>query len=449
MAIDPNIALGVKPFEVANPLAQYAQVAQLQTMQRQGEVSQMQLDSMKRDRDMLAQISAKAAAHGGPSDPNEIANAYISSGNPEFVKFGLTMQEKLQGQKMFTDYLKSKGFNAPAAGAPAPMGNAPAPMAAAPVNAMAPMGGAPVNAMAPRPAMAPTPVNALANEQTILNDIRMLSASNDPRAKAEVDVLKTQLTELRKIPTEVREFQYAQSNPAFEQYQMRLKRAGAANVNMPPQERAEQGARGTMLVKQYEGLSNAAALATKTLPSIDANLGILNNGFDTGFGTATKKAGASVLAALGVKDAEKYATDSQSFLSNATQAVLQKQLEQKGPQTESDAQRIDQTGAELGKTKRANEFVLSVAKAQFKRDIEQRNFYDTWWKNNKTYDGAENAWYQGDGGKSLFSRPELSKYIKAPGAAAGATIPAPKGVDANVWNFLTPEEQKLWPTPKR
>ena len=33
MAIDPNIALGVKPLEVANPLAQYGQIAQLQNMQ--------------------------------------------------------------------------------------------------------------------------------------------------------------------------------------------------------------------------------------------------------------------------------------------------------------------------------------------------------------------------------------------------------------------------------
>jgi hypothetical protein len=53
---------------------------------------------------------------------------------------------------------------------------------------------------------------------------------------------------------------------------------------------------------------------------------------------------------------------------------------------------------------------LDVAKAQLKRDIEQRNFYDSWFTKNKTYDGAENAWYTGDGGKSLFERPELKKY---------------------------------------
>jgi hypothetical protein len=254
----------------------------------------------------------------------------------------------------------------------------------------------------------------------------MLSASGDPRAKAEVDVLKAQLAEVRKIPTEVREFQYAQNNPEFEKYQMRLKRAGATSVNLPPQEKAEQGARGTMLVDQYKGISSSAAIASKTLPSIDSNLSILNSGFDTGFGTDTKKAGASVLGALGVKDAEKYATDAQSFIGNATQAVLQKQLEQKGPQTESDAQRIDQTGAQLGKTKAANQFVLSVAKAQLKRDIDQRNFYDNWWTKNKTYDGAENAWYQGEGGKSLFSRPELSKYNKAAAAPAANVITNPQ-----------------------
>jgi hypothetical protein len=175
-------------------------------------------------------------------------------------------------------------------------------------------------------------------------------------------------------------------------------------------ERAEQGARGKMLVDQYGDISKAATLATKTLPSIEANLSALNKGFDTGFGKETVAAGASVLAALGVKDAEKFATDSQKFQSNAITGILQKQLEQKGPQTESDARRIEQIGAQLGKTKNANEFILATAKEQLKRDVEQRNFYDRWYRTNKTYDGAEDAWFNGEGGKSLFDRPGLKKY---------------------------------------
>jgi hypothetical protein len=183
-------------------------------------------------------------------------------------------------------------------------------------------------------------------------------------------------------------------------------------------ERAEQGARGKMLVDQYGDISKAAGLAAKTLPAIESNLSTLNKGLDTGFGTDAKAAGARVLGALGVKDAEKFATDTQTFQSNAISALMQKQLEQKGPQTESDAVRLEQIGAQLGKTKDANRFILDFAKEQLKRDIDQRNFYDRWYEANKTYNGAENAWFNGEGGKSLFDRPGLKKYnVSAAGAA--------------------------------
>ena len=184
------------------------------------------------------------------------------------------------------------------------------------------------------------------------------------------------------------------------------------------QEKAEAGAYGKMLVDQYGDLSKAANLAVKTLPSIESNLSILNKGFDTGFGTEAKAAGAKILGALGVPNAEKYATDTQTFQSNALRGVLQKQLEQKGPQTESDAQRIQQIGAQLGKTKGANEFILLTAKEQLQRDIDQRNFYADWRKKTNSFEGAESAWFAGEGGKSLFDRPALKKFAVSGGAAA-------------------------------
>lgn len=173
---------------------------------------------------------------------------------------------------------------------------------------------------------------------------------------------------------------------------------------------AETKKRHELLVDQYKDISKAAQLASKTLPALESNLAILDRGFTTGFGTEAMAAGAKVLGALGVQNAEKFATNSQAFLANATQAVLQRQLEQKGPQTEADAQRITQTGAQLGSTKEANKFILSVAKAQLQRDIDQRKFYDQWQKQNKTYDGAEDAWFSGEGGKSLFDTPALREY---------------------------------------
>ena len=220
-------------------------------------------------------------------------------------------------------------------------------------------------------------------------------------------------------PTTVGTFADVPLPAAVEAQKVRIGQATKSTINLPPQEKAEQADRGKMLVAEYNDISKAAKLAAKTLPSLDANLNILNKGFTTGFGTETKAAGASVLAALGVSNADKFATNAQIFQAKATEAVLQKQLEQKGPQTESDAKRIDAVGAQLGKTTDGNKFLLTTAKEQLKRDMEQRNFYDAWWKKNKTYDGAEDAWFAGEGGKSLFDRPALKQYAgKAQDSAA-------------------------------
>jgi len=218
--------------------------------------------------------------------------------------------------------------------------------------------------------------------------------------------------------------QRAEVNAAADAQATARARAGAANITNV-QEKAELGARGKMLVEDYSAISKQAGVAARSLPALEINLAVLDKGFETGFGTEVKATGARVLAALGVKDAEKYATDAQTFLANASAAVLQRQLEQKGPQTEADAQRITQTGAQLGNTKEANRFLLNVAKAQLKRDIAQRDFYAAWREKNKTYDGAEEAWFRGEGGKSLFDSPELKKYAVGGAAAQIPTTAAP------------------------
>jgi hypothetical protein len=179
---------------------------------------------------------------------------------------------------------------------------------------------------------------------------------------------------------------------------------------MPPQPKAEQEARGKFLVDDYKAISTTARNAAKTLPAIDTNLAILDKGFKTGFTAETQAGAAKVLSALGIPDATESAKNAEVFKAKTNEIVLQKQLEQKGVQTAADADRITSTGARISNTVDANKFILDVAKAQLKRDIDQRNFYDKWYQQNKTYDGAENAWYTSEGDKSLFERPELKKY---------------------------------------
>ena len=190
------------------------------------------------------------------------------------------------------------------------------------------------------------------------------------------------------------------------------------NYGLPPagvtvnnrQEGAEQSARGAMLVRQFEAISEAAGQASNIKSTLQTNLKILDNGLKTGFGTNTIAAAASVLSAFGLKDAEKYAGNAQMFTASLNQLVLREQQAQKGPQTESDAKRITATTAQLGNEVDANKFILKVAVAQANKTIAQRQFYAKWYKDNKTYDGAEDAWFEGEGGKSLFDSPELKEY---------------------------------------
>ena len=314
------------------------------------------------------------------------------------------------------------------------------------VNQMAPGS---VNAMAPQAAAAAAPPSEL---QRLIAQRNKLSAISDqtPKVKTNIDNLNRDIERLSRTKEKINVIGVAKGtgNPVYldsisdEQYiyvadadgkQKRKLYSGpvdrstsnvtaTANARLPPLESAERKGKGELNVSLYKVISDAARLATKTLPALETQAKILDSGFKTGFGTETQKAAASLLSALGVPEATKFATDSQTFLAATQQAVLQKQLEQKGPQTESDAKRITDTGAQLGNTVEANRFIVDVAKAQFKRDLNQRGFFDKWWTKNETYEGAEDAWFNGEGGKSLFDAPELTKYVASKRSEADAIL---------------------------
>jgi hypothetical protein len=209
-------------------------------------------------------------------------------------------------------------------------------------------------------------------------------------------------------------------------------RPAGTTVVMPPLEKSEQQEKGKLNVKVYGDIAGTADRARKILPALETSEAILNNGFKTGFGTDVQTQAARVLSSLGVPEADKYATNSQLFLAQGRQALLQRQLEQKGAQSEGDAQRINQTFIQLGNTPEANKFLVATAKAQAKQDIERQKFYGDWWSKSKTYEGAEEAWLAGTGGKSLFDRPDMKSFApKTPqsdiSSAAAAELERRKG----------------------
>ena len=64
MALDPNIALGVRGIELPNQLAQYGQLAQIQNAQNQNALAQFQLSSAQRSDEQQNQLYAAAKQPG-------------------------------------------------------------------------------------------------------------------------------------------------------------------------------------------------------------------------------------------------------------------------------------------------------------------------------------------------------------------------------------------------
>lgn len=75
MALDPSIALGVKPLEVANPLNQFAQVAQLQHYQQQNALAQRAMEQ----EDALNRAYAASIGGTGEIDPNMLRKNVVGA----------------------------------------------------------------------------------------------------------------------------------------------------------------------------------------------------------------------------------------------------------------------------------------------------------------------------------------------------------------------------------
>lgn len=433
MPINPAIALAARPVEIADPMAMYGKIAAIQQAQNQNALAQFQLGAAQREEAATNALSqAYQSAYNpetGELDRNKLRQSLATGGFGAKIPGVEKALGELETQALTRQKTEGELFDTSMKQIRNLWGNV-----RTPEDAMA------VHMATHRDPIINKRLRALGITEEMGRQ-QILQAAQNPQAFGEfvqraqlgaekfMELNKPQFVEAggARVPVSGLTGQRLTDVPAIEQQPLpapveeQKKRIGAASAARQNvfnvQEKAEAGAFGKMLVDQYQDISKAAGLAIKTLPAIEANLGALNKGLDTGFGTDAKKAGARILGALGVQDAEKFAANAEMFQSNAVQAVLQKQLEQKGPQTESDARRIEQVGAELGKTKAANEFILSMAKEQLRRDVEQRNFYDKWKKQTGSFEGAEDAWFSGEGGKSLFDRPALKKY--APGAAVG------------------------------
>jgi hypothetical protein len=447
MPIDPRISLGVQPIQVADPIARYGQLSAIQNAQNQNALAQYQLGTAKREEESVNALNEAYAKSYDPKtgkiDRNLLRETLAKGGfGSKLPAIEKTLSEldkeallvkKTQGEvdlqpgalakqqtelldarlkqsRSFLDTLDPADPNAPAEYIKWHEANHADPIIGPALKAQGvtvDQSRAKIQAAIAR---GPQAFADLINGSKLGTEKFM--EMNKPTTSTVDQGGQKQMFQTPGLggkPVSVGTYSDVVLPPLVEAQKSRIAKSGAANISNV-QEKEEKKEYGKLLVDDFKGVKAQATVAAKSLPAIESNLATLDKGFDTGFGTETIAAGARVLGALGVEKAEDFATNAQTFLASANAAVLQRQLEQKGPQTESDAKRITATGAQLGNTKDANRFILNVAKAQLQRDIEQRAFYAKWRDKNKTLEGAEDAWFAGPGSKSLFESPVLKKY---------------------------------------
>lgn len=201
MAVDPSIALSFKPIQLADPLAQYAQLAQIQGFQNQNQVAQMQMAKMQQNEQYLMRMKEAIIGNGGPADMRRAAQ--LMATHPSSAEAQATGMQMLRAQDELEAY--NKKYNPPA-GATGGYGGAPIPSGAlgsgtygiTPQAMPAPMQ-APMNALAPT---APAPSkNALAVDVNGLQRrlIELSQFPNVPQAKLEASLIQDQLKEASKL----------------------------------------------------------------------------------------------------------------------------------------------------------------------------------------------------------------------------------------------------------
>ncbi|MFM9427326.1 hypothetical protein RCH10_003782 [Variovorax sp. GrIS 2.14] len=128
------------------------------------------------------------------------------------------------------------------------------------------------------------------------------------------------------------------------------------------------------LKNSYQPTLDAGKTATDLQASIQA---VRNIDMNTGWGTDQKANGAAFLEGLGIApgSAKLFAANSQKFQSVAMDKLLTTLSAQKGPQTEGDSTRAQQTFVKLSNTPEANAFILDFAQAKANQDQRRAQYF--------------------------------------------------------------------------
>jgi hypothetical protein len=196
----------------------------------------------------------------------------------------------------------------------------------------------------------------------------------------------------------MKEFELAQKNPEFAEYQQSLKRSGATKINNTISQAnkagltEEQKALAKSRVSRFEQVQGAAQAAMDQNEQLEQ---LSQIDVDTGFGEEAKTQVARVFNSFGVNGDSLLGVDvanAQAFRASSGKLLAEALAAQKGPQTDKDAERIMDTLPKLTNEQEANKFILRSMKAINQRKIEQAEFYERALEVDGTLKNADSKW---------------------------------------------------------
>lgn len=482
--VNPNIAMSVKPLEIPqrNALAEAAQVMSLQQ-------AQMQMEKLRQTDEAMERIRQVAVKNGGPGDLNEIAQAFLQSPDLGHQQLGLQIrqqqQEKADFNTLMKEYYPGLVGGAPAATAPptpvtsvqpgalgsGTFGVAPEPAANALVPAPATHSTS-VNELTPPAATpVPAPVNALAaTEKTpdaLRREIMLFGRSKDPGAKNMVDMLKTQLAEAMKTttvspgqevfrggkvvysreptPSEFDRMLKSLNLPPDQERTLRLQwaqkqatHAPATTVNVSTEKKYGE-AFGSKLADVDVNKLTTAEKAPQLADSANRIMSIVQQGnVFTGPAADIKLNIARAMNVAGANNQEKIA-NTESLIAATGQSTL-------------DAIKGAGLGTGQGFTDKDLNFLRGIAGGTI--NLTPQTLTELARLQHRVAEKSAASWnkrvleipkevVQGTG---LSTAPITVAPLAVPAAKQPSVVqvPAPSGIDAALWNVMTPQERALW-----
>lgn len=191
------------------------------------------------------------------------------------------------------------------------------------------------------------------------------------------------------------------------------KRGQPFTTQMAPGAKAEATGGGEFNIKEI--LTPAKQASDASIKS-DQNISVLKSQLArtplnqlTGSDFFMKAAGVAKAAGILTPEAANAVTDLSALRGAMSGTIMQEQLAQKGPQTESDAKRLNQSLNGMD-DKTAMEFLLSTKQAQNSRTREYYSFLDKYKNTNGTLNGADAEWNKTTGSQSIFRTTSLKQY---------------------------------------